>query len=198
MKKVDIKPCLGKKIVAPVISAVQFVFWFWLLYFVCSFIPLAAIIDEMSEPLPYLAYLKYIGQYYVIVALLISVFSIFVDIVSYQFMHPVIEDDYIVDKFGIFWKTEKNIPYHKLTDATVTQGPIEKIFGFANIRLQTAGSSGVEAVLIGVADYKEAQKIIRGKIKETRIDNFNAPDKEEGGVLQQILETLREINSKLK
>jgi membrane protein YdbS with pleckstrin-like domain len=140
-------------------------------------------------------FLKYFGQYYVITALSFSLFCIFIEIVGYQFMKPVMKRDYLTDKFGIFWKTDKTIPYHKLTDAEVKQGPVGRIFGFADIHLQTAGSSGTEAVLVGIKDYVEAQKEIRDRIRQSRNGDALVEKKD---VMQQILEVLQEINSKLK
>lgn len=104
-------------------------------------------------------------------------------------------EDRISVREGIIWKSDQNIPYHKLTDATLNQGPIQRMFGFADISLQTAGSSGIEARLRGIKGADIVQEKIREKIKEFRM---KTSDEGEENVFVEILKVLRSIDSKLK
>jgi len=69
-------------------------------------------------------------------------------------------------KEGILFKKWKTIPFDKITDIVISQGPLEMIFGLKSIRIQTAGMGyGVpEGTFHGIANAEET----RNKIMEIR------------------------------
>lgn len=78
-------------------------------------------------------------------------------------------DEGISIKHGIWWKIWKEVPYQKITNLKVSQGPISRAFGLAQISLQTAGmgaSSMPEGTLHGLEDFNKIKDEILGRIKK--------------------------------
>lgn len=65
-------------------------------------------------------------------------------------------------KEGILFKKWKTIPFDKITDIVISQGPLEMIFGLKSIRIQTAGMGyGVpEGTFHGIANAQETRNSI--------------------------------------
>lgn len=80
-----------------------------------------------------------------------------------------IEDDAVTGKKGVFWRKISTIPYYKITNIDITQGPIQRLFGLSNIHCQTAGAGGpqgakAELVLLGIRDAEQIKSTIQSKI----------------------------------
>jgi membrane protein YdbS with pleckstrin-like domain len=80
-----------------------------------------------------------------------------------------IEGDAITGKKGVFWRKISTIPYYKITNIDITQGPLQRLFGLSNIHCQTAGASGAqgaraELVLLGIQDPEKIKNTIQAKI----------------------------------
>lgn len=65
--------------------------------------------------------------------------------------------DSIVLKKGVFWRRRTTVPYTKITNIDITQGPVERMYKISTLHLQTAGSSGgetgkAEIVIPGIRD----------------------------------------------
>ncbi len=87
--------------------------------------------------------------------------KLWVDRLIYQ-----VTNEGVFIKEGILFKKWKTIPFDKITDIVISQGPLETIFGLKSIRIQTAGMGyGVpEGTLHGIANAEET----RNKIMEIR------------------------------
>gem|GEM_PF-7111729 len=149
-----------------------------------------SIFSDLKEEVPF-----FLRNIYLFGSFLLSTGFAFLNFFGYFFMSYDFREDSIRVRGGIIWKSDKNIPYHKLTDATLNQGPIQRMFGFADIHLQTAGSSGVEAMLCGINGADNIQEKIRQKIKEF---SLKTSDDGEENVFVEMLKVLRSIDSKLK
>ena len=76
-----------------------------------------------------------------------------------------VTDKAVIIKQGVFWKIEKSIPFHKVTDALTIQGPVARFFGFGNVGVQTAGKGqGIEGTLRGLVNYKEVRDVILKRV----------------------------------
>ena len=58
---------------------------------------------------------------------------------------------------GVFWKRITTVPFHKITNVDITQGPLQRAFGIGTVHVQTAGSGGsqggqAELLLQGIED----------------------------------------------
>lgn len=91
------------------------------------------------------------------------------DSISYK-----LTEDEIIMKKGVWFKKKGIIPYVKITNVDVTQGPLLRRFGIANIHIQTAGYSGyshgyigAEIKLAGIEEFEELSEIIIEFIKKT-------------------------------
>ncbi len=64
----------------------------------------------------------------------------------------VFEADRLVAHAGVWFRSKAFVPYIRITDVTVRQGPLERRFGLHRLFVQTAGSSMPEAILLGIGD----------------------------------------------
>ena len=53
-----------------------------------------------------------------------------------------IDNDAVRMKYGVFWKQDTTVPYNKITNVDVTQGPLQRVYGLGTIHVQTAGAGG--------------------------------------------------------
>lgn len=115
----------------------------------------------------------------------------------------VLEDDKITVTKGVWWKTKSFVPYNRITNINIYQGPISRRFGLGKLSIQTAGFSGTsssggrvaEAVIFGVKNFEEIKDIIIRFVRGMRPEAIEAeaevkPSKD---INQQILAELRKI-----
>jgi len=73
---------------------------------------------------------------------------------------------------GVWWKQENTVPYNRITNIDVVQGPLSRRFGLAKVRVQTAGYSATgggavaEVTITGIKNYEEIRDFI---LSRTRI-----------------------------
>ena len=63
-----------------------------------------------------------------------------------------IENGYIKIKRGIWFKMEKSIPFDKITDFRLVEGPLMRKYNIKGIQIQTAGSNMIEGIITGAKD----------------------------------------------
>lgn len=56
-----------------------------------------------------------------------------------------IEPDSVRSRRGVFWKRLTTVPFHKITNIDITQGPLQRAFGIGTVHVQTAGAGGSQA-----------------------------------------------------
>ena len=68
----------------------------------------------------------------------------------------------LVVKRGILFVVEKSIPLEKITDVSLIQGPVMRLFGLHQLSFETAGQSGTGALvsLLGVNDANDFREAI--------------------------------------
>ena len=109
--------------------------------------------------------------------------------------YSLMENELVVEK-GVIWKKKNIIPYSKITNVDVSQGPLERALGIASIRIQTAGYSGAarpEASLIGIRNYERLKNTILEKVRKS-----TSAIRQEKEVSTQILEELKTIRDLLE
>ena len=120
----------------------------------------------------------------------------------------VLEDDKITVKKGVWWKTKSFVPYNRITNINIYQGPISRHFGLGKLAIQTAGFSGTsssggkiaEAVIFGIKNFEEIKNIIVKFVRGMKPEAVEAeaevkPSKD---VNQQILAELRRIRKAIE
>ncbi|MCW3994067.1 MAG: PH domain-containing protein [Candidatus Bathyarchaeota archaeon] len=120
----------------------------------------------------------------------------------------VLEDDKITVTRGVWWKTKSFVPYNRITNINIYQGPISRRFGLGRLSIQTAGFSGTsssgakvaEAVIFGVKNFEEIKDVIINYVKGIRPEAIEAEAETQPtkGMNQQILAELRKIRKALQ
>ena len=115
----------------------------------------------------------------------------------------VLEDDKITVTKGVWWKTKNFVPYNRITNVNIYQGPISRYLGLGKLSIQTAGFSGTgshggkvaEAEIFGIKNFEEVKDIVMKFVKGMKPEAVEAeaevkPSKD---MNQQILAELRKI-----
>lgn len=82
-----------------------------------------------------------------------------------------LKDDEVTWKRGVWFRQTGIVPYDRITNIDIYQGPLMRYFGFSLIKLQTAGYSGqykAEITLEGIVEGEELRETIRSLIRDTR------------------------------
>lgn len=84
----------------------------------------------------------------------------------------------IVVERGVWWRHKSTVPYNRVTNIDVVQGPISRRFGLGNVRVQTAGYHAyggpygggrvAEASIFGVKNFEEIRDFIINLVKGLR------------------------------
>ncbi|PKN78762.1 MAG: hypothetical protein CVU48_07350 [Candidatus Cloacimonetes bacterium HGW-Cloacimonetes-1] len=102
----------------------------------------------------------------VIAVILLSLSLLYIS-AFYKTLEYTIDQDSIRLKKGVFWRSRTTVPYNKITNIDITQGPIERLLRLSTIHIQTAGTSGgrqsgmpAELVMYGIRDFEATKDII--------------------------------------
>lgn len=116
-----------------------------------------------------------------------------------------LDSDAMLLNKGVFWKRRTTVPYGKITNIDITQGPVERAFGLSKIHIQTAGLSGsenthAELVMRGVTDPEELKAEIMSHILKPAGAQvaFAEPKTGSADVLQSILAELKAIRQSVQ
>lgn len=60
-------------------------------------------------------------------------------------------DDGLELRYGVFWRRASAMPYHRLQQVDVAQGPLERRFGLSSVQLRSAAAT-TDAAIPGLAD----------------------------------------------
>lgn len=78
----------------------------------------------------------------------------------------------IVWKRGVWFKKTGIVPYNRITNIDIIQGPLSRRLGIASLKIQTAGYSGQQAGaeirMEGVEQFEELRELIMGFVKGKR------------------------------
>ena len=126
----------------------------------------------------------------------------------YTTLEYVIDNDSIKGRSGVFWKKHVTIPFTKVTNLDITQGPLQRAFGVGTIHVQTAGAGSqqgakAELSLFGIKRLEEVKDDIMAKIRAYPIAAAEQPrpkaeDQGDSQVLDRILNELVEIRKVLQ
>ncbi|MEM2529488.1 MAG: PH domain-containing protein [Thermoproteota archaeon] len=140
--------------------------------------------------------------------LIISIPSIiWINLYYLSVFYTFTEDEIIVER-GIWWKHKSIVPYNRITNVDMRQGPLSRALGLWELRIQTAGyhiASGgsfgaAEAILQGIKNVEEVKSFILGRIRKLKPVAVEAELETTlpKGLEQQILEELRKIRGILE
>ncbi len=60
---------------------------------------------------------------------------------------------------GVLWKQTGIVPYNRITNVDIVQGPLMRIFHLSNLRIQTAGYSGNQMAEIRIQGIREPRPL---------------------------------------
>ena len=117
----------------------------------------------------------------------------------------LIDSESVRSKRGVFWRRVTTVPFHKITNIDITQGPLQRVFGVGTIHIQTAGAGGsqggqAELLLQGIDDLEGLRDRIlacsleageKGGAEGRRIGEPSGPLLEELRGIRRLLEDFR-------
>lgn len=70
---------------------------------------------------------------------------------AYRAWRYRITDEGVELRSGVFWRRSSSMPYHRLQQVDVGQGPLERRFGLSSVQLRSAAAT-TDAAIPGIAD----------------------------------------------
>lgn len=98
-----------------------------------------------------------------------------ITIIQFWFYHYWLEEDRLVVKEGILFKSLRQVPYERIQNVNVERNILHKIFNVATLQVESASGVKPEAVIRVVADDQVAhiQKVIKLKNKQRKSSDPN-------------------------
>ena len=128
----------------------------------------------------------------------------------YASISYALTDNEIVVHKGVWWKKKGFVPYNRITNINIVQGPISRRFQLGTVLIQTAGFSGAaggaggfkpaEAVVFGVKNFEEIKDKVMDFVREIRpvAVEARAEAMAPEDVNRQILAELKKISKALE
>jgi uncharacterized protein len=124
---------------------------------------------------------------------------------AFRVLEYQIDDEGVKMKGGVVWKKHVTVPYSKITNVDITQGPVQRWFNIGTIHVQTAGAGGqqgqkAELKMNGIRELERIRDIIVKEVKGltytkggevTKREKVTVSDSE--SVFEDILKELKEI-----
>jgi len=134
---------------------------------------------------------------------------------AFRALEYYIDDEGVKMKGGVIWKKFVTVPYHKITNVDITQGPMQRYYNIGTIHVQTAGAGGqqgqkAELKMNGIRELEEIRNAIVSKLKDSTfsLSNINPEEKkarpaepdaaDKSSIFEEILNELREIKLIIK
>jgi membrane protein YdbS with pleckstrin-like domain len=105
----------------------------------------------------------------------------------YRSLEYIVDSDAVKMKKGVFWRKRVTVPYPKITNVDVTQGPVQRMLNIGTIHVQTAGAGSTQAAqaeltLLGVMDLEGLKDTIMERVKNY---TFSGPQEVKKGIAEQ-------------
>ncbi|UCC92056.1 MAG: PH domain-containing protein [Candidatus Aenigmatarchaeota archaeon] len=104
---------------------------------------------------------------------------------------------------GVWFKKTGVVPYNRITNVDIEQGPISRKFGIAAIKIQTAGYSGPntrssEIKIEGMENFEELRETIMGLVRGKKPVAVETYDEEVAGsdVLKELVRIRKLLEKK--
>ncbi|MBV1730287.1 MAG: PH domain-containing protein [Methanobacterium sp.] len=111
-----------------------------------------------------------------------------------------LDDEEIEWRRGVWFKNTGIIPYNRITNVDIAQGPISRMLDIGSLKIQTAGYSNPnqgwgtssEITIDGVEDFEELRHIIMDRVKGRKpvaVQTFEeTPQDVQGKILAELVE----------
>ena len=119
----------------------------------------------------------------------------------YESIKYELREHEIVITRGVWWKNRSIVPYGKITNIDIVQGPVSRLLGIATLRIQTAGYSSpagklAEAELAYVENYEEVKDEIIAKVRALTSPALEEKEETKLKDILRELQLIREILEK--
>ncbi len=186
----------GATIIQP--AKAQLVVWYfeWLMLLVLCGLPLLLLALLLQDPEVRVLFFVMFA-----VLLLVMILSLIWIPLYFHRLRYGIEPDVLRMEKGVLWRKRATVPYSKITNVDITQGPLQRLFGVGKLQVQTAGyggQSGGEAEIVFAGVTAEELDTLRDEIM-TRVKRVSASSGESAaGAGEEITgETERELLRKI-
>ena len=115
------------------------------------------------------------GVYTLVVAIVIFSLSIFYVSALRKTFHYVVTNRRCVFKGGIIRRTERSIPFHKITDVEKSENIVERMLGISRVKVFTPGTASTnigpfgrqssEITYEGLSDAEEMSETINNQVR---------------------------------
>jgi hypothetical protein len=124
----------------------------------------------------------------------------------YQTVTYVIDDEMVYVEKGVWWKRKNFVPFSRIVNIDMVQGPISRRFGVASLFIQTAGYSygyyhgmkSAEAVISYIKDYERIKDLIFKKVLKFKEATIEAEEEMHINSLKEIVEEVKKIRKILE
>jgi membrane protein YdbS with pleckstrin-like domain len=122
----------------------------------------------------------------------------------YGTMHYKLTEHEMTWRRGVWFKNTGIVPYNRITNIDITQGPVSRKFRIASLRIQTAGYSAsnirsAEITIEGIEKFEELREMIMSYVKgETPVGTVGTYAKEESGIFNELVKIRKLLEKKKK
>lgn len=126
----------------------------------------------------------------------------------YRSLEYAVDSDSVKMKKGVFWRKRVAVPFQKITNVDVTQGPVQRMFNIGTIHVQTAGAGGAagaraELKLLGIRDLEGLKDAIMERVRGHTVSKSEEVKKEivdesDSEILKRMLKELTAIREVLE
>jgi len=121
----------------------------------------------------------------------------------YRSMHYKLTDHEMVWHRGVWFRKTGIVPYNRITNVDIEQGPVSRRYGIATIKIQTAGYSAAntrkaEITIEGMKNFEEIRDAIMSLVKGQKPVAVETYGKDEAGtsVLQELVKIRKLLERK--
>jgi membrane protein YdbS with pleckstrin-like domain len=110
----------------------------------------------------------------------------------------------IVWRRGVWFKNTGIVPYDRITNVDIAQGPLSRSLGIAALKLQTAGYSGqqkAEIRLEGMTEFEELREFIMGFVRGKRpraVQTFAREESAQEKMLEELVRIRQLLEDQVK
>lgn len=103
-------------------------------------------------------------------------------------------------KKGVWFRNTAIVPYNRITNIEITQGPISRKLGIAALKIQTAGYSaqqaGAELTIVGVEQFEDLKELIMDFVRAKKAAAVETYEKDKDSNILEELVKIRELLEK--
>jgi membrane protein YdbS with pleckstrin-like domain len=122
--------------------------------------------------------------------------------VDYELRHYLVGDRSLRVSFGAFTRKEVTLSYANVQNLEVSQGPLERVFGFKGLMVTTAGGDAAvpgqqgeslhQVHLVGLTNAEEVRALILGMLQQHKDSGLGEVTRHEAGVNVAMLVEIRD------